>query len=343
MKLHIETQELRMRHIWRISRDQAMGKVNVVIQLEHDGIIGFGEAAPNIRYHETTESTVAFLEKARPVIEAADPWRFQDFIRRIHELDEGQNAAKAAVDMAVLDWVGKKLDIPLFRYFGLDAGKTPVTSYSIGIDTPEKIKEKIREAEGFPILKIKLGSEDDEQIMQAVREATDRTVRVDANEGWPDPLQALEKMHWLAQLNVEFVEQPLPAGRLDDVTWLRERAPLPIVADEDVHLARDIPALAHAYDGINIKIMKSGGLLEALRMINTARAHGLSIMLGCMIESSLAITAAAHLSPLVDWADLDGNLLLAADPFTGGGVREGKLILPDGPGLGVQRNQEQNG
>ncbi len=343
MKLHIETQELRMRHVWRISRDQAMSKVNVVIQLEHDGIIGFGEAAPNIRYRETTESTVAFLEKARPVIEAADPWRFQDFIRRIHELDKGQNAAKAAVDIAVLDWIGKKLDIPLFRYFGLDAGKTPVTSYSIGIDTPEKIKEKIREAEGFPILKIKLGSENDEQIMQAVREATDRTVRVDANEGWPDPRQALEKMHWLAQLNVEFVEQPLPAGRLDDVAWLRERAPLPIVADEDVHLARDIPALAHAYDGINIKIMKSGGLLEALRMIHTARAHGLSIMLGCMIESSLAITAAAHLSPLVDWADLDGNLLLAADPFTGGGVREGKLILPDGPGLGVQRNQEQNG
>ncbi len=336
MKLHIETRELRMQHVWRISRDQATAKMNVFIRLEHDGVTGFGEVAPNIRYNETTESSIEFLEKARPVLESANPWHFQDLLWQVHALDAEQNAAKAAIDMAVLDWIGKKLGVPLYRFFGLDAGKTPVTSFSIGIDTPQKIKEKIREAEGYPILKIKLGSEDDERIMQAVREATDRTVRVDANEGWPDPHLALEKIHWLAQLNVEFVEQPIPAGRLEGVAWLRERAPLPIVADEDVHLARDIPALAHAYDGINIKIMKSGGLLEALRMIHTARAHGLSIMLGCMIESSLAITAAAHLSPLVDWADLDGNLLLANDPFVGAGVQDGKLTLPDGPGLGVR-------
>ncbi|MDQ7051886.1 MAG: dipeptide epimerase [candidate division KSB1 bacterium] len=336
MKLHIETRELRMQHVWRISRDQASAKVNVFIQLEHDGVTGFGEVAPNIRYNETTDSSIEFLERAQSVLESANPWHFQDLLWQIHDLDAEQNAAKAAIDMAVLDWIGKKLEVPLYRFFGLDGGKAPVTSYSIGIDTPEKIKEKIREAEGYPILKIKLGSEDDERIMQAVREATDRTVRVDANEGWPDPRQALEKIHWLAQLNVEFVEQPLPAGRLEDVAWLRERSPLPIVADEDVHLARDISALAHAYDGINIKIMKSGGLLEALRMIHTARALGLSIMLGCMIESSLAITAAVHLSPLVDWADLDGNLLLANDPFVGAGVQDGKLILPDGPGLGVR-------
>ncbi|RIK64282.1 dipeptide epimerase, partial [candidate division KSB1 bacterium] len=212
------------------------------------------------------------------------------------------------------------------------------TSYSIGIDKPEIMQEKIRAAAEFPILKIKLGSDDDEAIMAAVRAATDRVVRVDANEGWKDRQEALEKIQWLAKMNVEFVEQPLPAHRLDDVAWLRERSPLPLVADEDVMKANDLPALARAYHGINIKIMKSGGLQEAMRMIHVARALSLKIMLGCMIESSLGITAAAHLSPLVDWADLDGNLLIKNDPCRGVRVEQGRLILPEGPGLGVEEN-----
>ncbi|RME01631.1 MAG: dipeptide epimerase [Calditrichaeota bacterium] len=336
MRLSVFTRRLEMKHTWRISRSSADFKENAFIRLEADGTTGMGEAAHNIRYDETKESMLAFFELAAPVLEKADPWKFVDLMQQIHQLKTGQNAAKAAIDLALMDWITQKLGLPLYRYLGLDPVHTPTTSYSIGIDTPESIKAKIQEASRFPILKIKLGSENDEAIMKAVREATNRVVRVDANEAWDDPKLALEKIQWLATLGVEFVEQPMRSGQLEHMAWLKQHSPLPIIADEDVKLARDIPSLAPAYHGINIKLMKSGGIQEALRMIHTARAHGLKIMLGCMIESSLAITAAAHLSPLVDYADLDGNLLLKNDPFEGATVDEhGQLQLPERPGLGI--------
>ena len=191
------------------------------------------------------------------------------------------------------------------------------------------MQEKIREAEAYPKLKIKVGTDNDEEILKAVREVTDKPLRVDANEGWKTKEEALEKIKWLESLNVEFIEQPLPATMLEETRWLRDRINIPIVADEAVKSAADIPKLAQAYDGINIKLMKSGGIQEALRMIWMARSLGLKIMLGCMVESSCAISAAAHISPLVDWADLDGNLLIANDPFKGVTVEDGKLILND--------------
>jgi len=338
MRLSITTRRLELQHTWTIARGSADFKDYHYIELEHEGVIGMGEAAHNLRYAESLESIHAFLEANRDFLEQAEPWHFHDLAQIFHDFGEGQNAAKAALDMAVLDWITKKLGLPLYRLWGLDPGKTPVTSYSIGIDRPEIMQEKIRAAADFPILKIKLGSGNDEAIMQAVREVTDRVVRVDANEGWKDRELALEKMHWLKELNVEFVEQPMPAHRLQDLAYLRAQAPLPLVADEDVRTVKDIPALAEAYDGINIKIMKAGGLQEALRMIHVARAHGLKIMLGCMVESSLGITAAAHLSPLVDWADLDGHLLIKNDPYRGVRVEQGRLILPEAPGLGVVAN-----
>jgi len=306
------------------------------VALEHEGVIGEGEAAHNVRYGESLESIRQFLEDSRPLLRQADPWQFHELCSQIHAFAEGQCAAKAALDIALMDWITKKLGVPLYRFLGLNREKTPLTSYSIGIDTPEAVQEKIRAAKEFPILKIKLGSANDEEIMRAVREATGATLRVDANEGWKDRALALDKISWLAQMGVEFVEQPMPAGLLDDVAWLRERSPLPLVADEDVRTVKDIPQLAQAYDGINIKIMKAGGLQESLRMIHLARSLGLKIMLGCMVESALGITAAAHLSPLVDWADLDGNLLIKNDPYRGVKVEGGRLILPEGPGLGVE-------
>jgi L-alanine-DL-glutamate epimerase-like enolase superfamily enzyme len=209
-----------------------------------------------------------------------------------------------------------------------------VTSYTIGIDTPEIVAEKIREAEGFPVLKIKMGLENDREIMETVRAHTNRPVRIDANEGWTRD-EALEKMRWLEGLNVELVEQPLPAADLEGVRWLAGRTSLPIFADESVRVASDVPKLAGAFHGINIKLMKCGGIREALRMIHTARACGMKVMLGCMIESSIGITAAAHLSPLADYADLDGNLLIRNDPATGVTALEGKLVLPEGPGLAL--------
>jgi L-alanine-DL-glutamate epimerase-like enolase superfamily enzyme len=243
--------------------------------------------------------------------------------------------------MALMDWVGKKFGLPLFRLWGINPEKTPASSFTIGIDTPGMMQRKIREAEEFPILKIKLGTAQDEEIMRAVRETTDKPLRVDANEGWKSKEEALEKICWLTPFNIEFVEQPMPAGRLDEVRWLRQQLQqrqvnLPIFADEDSKTPRDLPALAEVYDGINIKLMKSGGLQEAWRMIHLAHTLGLKIMLGCMIESSVAITAAAHLAPLVDYADLDGHLLISNDPFVGVQMNRGRMTLPHASGLGVR-------
>jgi L-alanine-DL-glutamate epimerase-like enolase superfamily enzyme len=220
--------------------------------------------------------------------------------------------------------------------FGLDRERTPITTMSIGIDTPEVIRQKIAEAADFPVLKIKVGRDDDAQILDSVRRVTDKPLRVDANEGWKTKEVALEKIRWLRGLGVELIEQPLPSVMLEETRWLRERVDLPIIADEAVKTAADIPALAECYDGINIKLMKAGGVQEALNMIRMARALGLKVMLGCMVETSVAIAAAAHLSPLADFADLDGNLLISNDPFRGPQVVKGKLILPDRPGLGVE-------
>ncbi len=334
-RLSVSQRRLRLRHTWTISRNSSDFKDNVFVRVERDGIVGWGEAAPNVRYNQSAEQTIAAVEKARSAVEAGDWLHYVDLREQWERAIPDQSCACAALDIAILDWVGRKLNVPLYRLLGLDAGKAPVTTFSIGIDTPEVIKEKVREAKEFPVLKIKVGTENDAQIVAAVREATDRPLRVDANEGWRDKEQALAKIQWLQKMGVELIEQPLPAAMIEETAWLRERVGIPIIADEAVKRAGDIPKLAGAYDGINIKLMKAGGIQEALVMIHVARALGLKIMLGCMIESSVAIAAAAHLSALVDYADLDGNLLISNDPFTGVGVKKGKLILNDQPGLGV--------
>lgn len=334
-RLDVSRKRLLLRHTWTISRNSSDFKDNVFVRVERDGLVGWGEAAPNVRYNQSAEQTIAAIEKARSVIEAGDWRHYVDLRAQWERAIPDQSCACAALDIAILDWVGRKLNVPLYRLSGLDASRTPVTTFSIGIDTPEVIKEKVKEAKDFPVLKIKVGTENDAQIVAAVREATDRPLRVDANEGWRDKEQALEKIQWLQKMGVELIEQPLPAAMIDETAWLRERVDIPIIADEAVKGAGDIPKLAGAYDGINIKLMKAGGIQEAIRMIHVARALGLKIMLGCMIESSVAIAAAAHISPLVDYADLDGNLLISNDPFTGVSVKNGKLILNDQPGLGV--------
>lgn len=331
----VSRKRLMLTHTWTISRNSSDFKDNVFVRVERDGVVGWGEAAPNVRYGESAEQTIALLEKVRSLIEAGDWLRYVDLRERWSRELAGQSCAQAALDIAILDWVGGKLKAPLYRLLGLDPGKTPVTTFSIGIDAPEIIKQKVEEAKGFPVLKIKVGRDNDAEILAAVREATDKPLRVDANEGWHDKEQALEKIRWLAGLGVELIEQPLPAAMIDETAWLRERVEIPIIADEAVKTAGDIPRLAGAYDGVNIKLMKAGGVQEAIRMIHVARAMGMKIMLGCMIESSVAVSAAAHLSPMVDYADLDGNLLISNDPFAGITVDRGRLILNDRPGLGV--------
>jgi L-alanine-DL-glutamate epimerase-like enolase superfamily enzyme len=322
--------DLQLRHTFRLARGASDERHNLLVELEHEGLVGLGEAAPIERYDQNWRSAAAATETI--VDRLVDPAHFFDAANRL--APRGQAAAEAAIDMALRDLAGQRLQAPLYELLGIDPSSPPPTSFTIGMDTPEAVVAKVEEAGDYEILKVKMGSDDDRRILEAVRDVADRPLRVDANEGWT--LEgAVERLEWLHKMGVELVEQPLPAGELEAMIELRRLSPLPLIADESIHRASDIPRLAQAFDGINIKLMKCGGIGEALRMIATARAHGMQIMLGCMVETSLAITAAAHLAPLVDFADLDGNLLITNDPFVGAEVVHGRLVLPDGPGLGV--------
>ncbi|MGH1364355.1 MAG: dipeptide epimerase [Calditrichia bacterium] len=335
--LSYEIKTLPLKHHWTISRSTSTEKHNVFVRLERDGIVGIGEAAPNSRYDETAESCTKMIEAARPLLEKADWWNYRDLVLSIRQLPSGQNAAKAAIDIALMDWVCKSLNTTLYRFWGLDKTKAPLTTYSIGIDTPEIMAKWVQEASEFKVLKIKLGTDNDEAIIEAIRGVTDRPLRVDANEAWKTVDECVAKINWLEGQGIEFVEQPMPSHMLTEMAAVRKRINIPVVADESVKSTTDIPLLADAFDGINIKVMKSGGLQEAKRMIELAKLYDMKIMLGCMVESSVAISAAAALSPLADWADLDGNLLLADDPFSGVTVEEGRLVLNDEPGIGLRQ------
>lgn len=326
---------LQLKNVWTTARNSSRIKQNVFVEWHKDGIVGVGEAAPNIRYGEDAETTRQKIHRAADALDRQDLSCYVQVKAIIDQQIVGQNCARASLDIALMDWAAKRLNVPLYRLLGLNPDAAPLTSYSIGIDDIETIKAKIHQAADYPILKIKVGSENDKDIIAAVRSVTDKLIRVDANEGWKDKELAVRMIEWMQSQGVEFVEQPMPAAMLEETGWVRQRVGLPLVADEAALTAADIPALADVYDGINIKLMKAGGIQEALTMIRVARALGLKVMLGCMIESSLAITAAAHLSPLADWADLDGHLLIGDDPFCGVTVRQGKLILNNCAGLGV--------
>ena len=334
--LETEIVRLKLRHTWTTTMSSSEYRDTLHVRFVQDGITGHGEGAPIVRYKENAEGAQQAIQSVRDLVTGADPWQFEKLLTEVFHRVPGQYAAKAALDIALMDWVGQKLGVPLYRYFGLDPNDAPITTFSIGIDTPEITRQKVREAEPFPVLKIKVGLDTDEATIAAVRSVTDRPLRVDANEGWKDKEEAVRKISWLATQGVEFVEQPLPAHMLEETRWVRERVHLPLIADEACQHASDIPRLVGVYDGVNVKLDKSGGILEAFKMIQMARALGLKTMLGCMVSSSVSVTAAAHLSPLVDYADLDGNLLIANDPFSGVQVKNGKLLLPDRPGLGLK-------
>ena len=259
VRFTLSTKRLLLRHTWTISRNSSDFKDNVFVSIERDGVVGLGEAAPNIRYGESAEKTMAVLQNARGLFESGEWFRYVDMQKEWEGVIKDQRCAGAALDMAVLDWVGRELDVPIYRLLGLDERKTAVTSFSIGIDTPEVVQQKVKEAEEFPVLKIKVGLDNDAEILKAVRDVTDKPLRVDANEAWHDKKIALEKIKWLQGLGVELIEQPMPADMIEETAWLRQDVKIPIIADEAVKCASDIPKLAGAYDGINIKLMKAGG------------------------------------------------------------------------------------
>ena len=327
---------LNLRHTWTTVMSSSQYRETVFVRYTRDGVTGVGEGAPIVRYNENAKDAAAAVESVRPFLAEADPWEFSKTMAGVSARVNGQWAAKAAIDIALMDWIGQRLGIPLYRYFGLDPRDAQITTFSIGIDTPEITRQKVREAATYPVLKIKVGLDTDEATIAAVRSVTDKPLRVDANEGWKDKEAAARKIAWLAKQGVEFIEQPMPAAMIEETRWLHERVSIPIVADEACAHPADIPKLVGAYDGINVKLDKCGGVLEAHRMIGMAKALGMKTMLGCMISSSVSVTSAAHLSPLVDYADLDGNLLISNDPYTGVKVERGKLILPERPGLGLK-------
>ncbi|MFQ5689054.1 MAG: dipeptide epimerase [Gemmatimonadota bacterium] len=336
MRVEWERLRIETRHPFRISRGVRSHEQVVWVRLEAEGLEGWGEADPSAYYGESADSVEAALGRLAALLEAVDePWALETLETECRRLCPGDGAARAAVAAAMQDWQGKRLGQPVWRLWGLDPSSAPLSSFTIGIDEPEVVAEKVREARGFPILKLKLGTGRDEELLRAVRAAApDVVLRVDANAAWT-PEGALEGIGLLLDYGVEFVEQPLPPEDRDGLRYVFERSSLPIILDESCIVAQDIPGLVGLADGINIKLAKCGGPREALRMIHTARACGLKVMMGCMLETSLGIGAAAQLAPLLDYADLDGAALIANDPFEGPHLEGGRIVLGETPGLGV--------
>jgi L-alanine-DL-glutamate epimerase-like enolase superfamily enzyme len=316
-----------------IARGSRTSQAVVRAELEHDGVTGLGESAAVYYRGEDTRAAAEFLTTTAPPLVGDDPFALEAIEERLEDV-EGVTGGKAALDAALHDWIGKRLGVPLWRLLGLTPG-APATSFTIGIDTVDGTRDRARRARDFHALKIKVGGAEDLERLEAVRGESDAPLRVDANEGWTLE-SARELMPELIRLGVEFVEQPFPADDLDSFHALRELEPrLPVMVDEGCQTLGDVaPAAAYA-DGIVVKLAKSGGVREALRMIHAARALGLRVMLGCMVESELGIAPAAAIASLVDWADLDGHLLLAEQPFSGLRFEDGRVLPGGGPGLGV--------
>lgn len=336
-KLHLKffPYELKLAHVFTVASYSRTTTPDVQVELSWEGVTGYGEASMPPYLGQSVETVTAFLNKV-DLSQFNDPFQMEDILSYVDSLSEGDAAAKAAIDIALHDLVGKLIGQPWYRIWGLDAAKAPSTTFTIGIDTPEVVKEKTLEAAGkFNILKVKVGLDTDVEMIETIRSVTDVPLAVDANQGWKDRSKALDEIFWLKEHGIVMVEQPMAKERIDDIAWLTERSPLPIFADESIQRMKDIPSLVGAYNGINIKLMKCTGMREGWRMATMARALGMKVMVGCMTETSCAVSAAAQFSPYVDFADLDGNLLIANDRFDGVKVVDGKLSLPDRPGIGV--------
>jgi L-alanine-DL-glutamate epimerase-like enolase superfamily enzyme len=327
--------ELQLKHAFTLATSSRTTTPVMITKLEYDGYTGYGEASMPPYLGESHKTAGDFLSQV-DLSAFGDPYLTEDILEYVDSIAPGNYAVKASVDIALHDLIGNILNMPLYKLWGLDPDKTPNTSFTIGIDTPEVVRQKVEEASGFKILKVKLGGANDKEMINTVREMTDIPLCVDVNQGWKDKKEALDMNFWLKEKGVVFVEQPFPKENRDDSAWLTENSPLPVIADEAVQRLSDLIDLKGVYSGVNIKLMKCTGLREAWKMINYARAAGMTVMLGCMTETSCGVSAASQLSPLVDFADLDGNLLISNDIFEGVKVIHGKITLPERPGIGVE-------
>ncbi|MBE6242485.1 MAG: dipeptide epimerase [Bacteroidales bacterium] len=339
LKLSFYPYELQLRHTFTVSSYSRKTTPGVQVCIEYEGVTGYGEASMPPYLGQSVETVTAFLSKVN-LEQFKDPFQMETILAYIDSLSPGDGAAKAAIDIALHDLTGKLIGLPWWRIWGLDAAKAPDTTFTIGIDTPEVVREKTREcADRFNILKVKVGLDNDKEMISTIREITDLPLAVDANQGWKDKEKALDEIFWLYENGVVMVEQPMAKERMDDNAWITERSPIPVFADEAIQRLADIPSIKGAYHGINIKLMKCTGMREAWKMVNYARAEGMKVMVGCMTETSCAVSAAAQLSPAVDFADLDGNLLITNDLYKGMEVVNGRVTLSDLPGIGVQKLQ----
>lgn len=335
LKLSFLPYELQLQHVFTLSNSSRKTTPDVLTRLEFDGAVGYGEASMPPYLGESVESASGFLSSLN-LGQFNDPFRMDDILQYVDSVIPGNTAAKAAVDIALHDLVGKLMKQPWYKIWGFDPDETPNTSFTIGIDTPEIVKQKVAEAAPYKILKVKLGQATDRQMIETVRSVTDKPLCVDVNQGWTDRVMALEMIHWLKENGVILVEQPMPKTAIDDMAWLTQSSPLPTIADESLQRLPDVMKAQGVYSGINIKLMKCTGMREAHQMLTLARSLGMKVMIGCMTETSCGVSAAAQLAPKADWADLDGNLLISNDPFIGMQIVGGKVTLNEKPGIGVK-------
>ncbi|MEG1523126.1 MAG: dipeptide epimerase [Bacteroidales bacterium] len=335
MKLKFCSYPLQLQHTFTVAGNSRTYTPDVQVALEYEGLIGYGEASMPPYLGETTESVCGFLQKV-DLSGFRDPFCIDDILTYVDSIAPGNTAAKASIDIALHDLVGKLIGQPWYRIWGLNKANTPYTTYTIGIDTPDMVRHKTLEvADRFKLLKVKMGIKGDRELIQAIRQVTDLPIAVDANQGWRDRIEALETIHWLKEQGAIMVEQPMPKECIDDMAWLTAHSPLPTFADESVQRLSDVASLQGVFSGINIKLMKCTGMREAHKMAVLAHALGMRVMIGCMTETSCAISAAAQLSPMADFADLDGNLLITNDRFGGMKIVDGKITLNDLPGIGI--------
>lgn len=341
MRLSFRPVLLELRHPFRLATGMRTHTNAVLTEIEWLGKTGFGEAAMPPYYGENHETATAFLNKAAPILKtlpqvlSLSENSIQIILAEIDLIAPGNHAAKASIDIALHDLWGKIDGKALWQLLGLRQENMPLTSFTLGMDTPEVLREKMKEAADFEVLKIKLGSADDRQIIRTVREVSNKPIYADANQGWKNREEALELTHWLAEQNVRLIEQPFHKDDLESSAWLSARSPLPIIADESFQRLDDLERVADAFQGINIKLMKCTGISEAFKSVSAARAKALQCMVGCMTETSCGITAAALLAPLCDYADLDGCWLIRNNPFELPSLKAGKIQFSSGPGLGI--------
>ncbi|MBT9873930.1 twin-arginine translocation signal domain-containing protein [Bacteroides salyersiae] len=335
MKMRFFPYELKLKHVFTVASYSRTTTPDVQVEIEYEGVTGYGEASMPPYLGQTVDAVMAFLRKV-DLEQFSDPFGLEDILAYVDSLSPGDTAAKAAVDIALHDLVGKLLGAPWYKIWGLNKEKTPSTTFTIGIDTPDVVRGKTREVAGqFNILKVKLGRDNDKEMIRTIRSVSALPIAVDANQGWSDRQYALDMIHWLKEQGIVMIEQPMPKEQLDDIAWITQQSPLPVFADESLQRLNDVTALKGAFTGINIKLMKCTGMREAWKMVTLARALDMKVMVGCMTETSCAVSAAAQLSPVVDFADLDGNLLISNDRFKGMEVINGKITLNDLPGIGV--------